>query len=195
MLPELIFASHNPGKTREIAALLNAVGTVRSLSDIGFTDDIIENGSTLRENAWIKANTIFDHTGLNCFADDTGLHVEYLNGEPGIHSARYAGPNCNSQDNMVKLLEALKYATNRNACFITVICLIFEGHTYYFEGRMDGRIISEQRGEKGFGYDPVFCPDGSDRTLAEMSMEEKNRISHRAKAFDAMFQFLKQQVK
>ncbi|OYU96826.1 MAG: non-canonical purine NTP pyrophosphatase, RdgB/HAM1 family [Bacteroidetes bacterium B1(2017)] len=187
----LIFASHNANKTKEISALLTGLVTVSSLSDIGYTQEIIESGSTLNENAFIKANTIFLHSSQNCFADDTGLLVDALNGQPGVYSARYAGPENNSQKNNAKLLNALEFVENRKAKFVTVICLFWKGQTHYFEGVLEGEITTEIKGEKGFGYDPIFRPLGSNRNLAEMELAEKNAISHRAKAFQKMLEFLK----
>lgn len=183
---KVIFASHNKNKTREIASLLDGLIQVYSLADIGFFEEIIESGSTLDENALIKAQTLFKHTGMNCFADDTGLMVEALNGQPGIHSARYAGEQKSSADNIIKLLEALKGKENRKAFFKTTICLILNGKIHYFEGILQGKISHEMRGKDGFGYDPIFIPAGFSKTLAEMTLEEKNAISHRARAFMAM---------
>jgi len=192
MLPKLIFATHNQNKSREIGALLQGVMQVVSLEEIGFFEEIVENGATLQENARIKAKTIFDHSGLNCFADDTGLEVEALHGAPGVYSARYAGPEKSAEKNNQKLVHALASFSNKSARFVTQICLFLEGKEYFFEGELKGTILAEPRGTEGFGYDPIFMPLGSDRTLAEMSLAEKNTQSHRAKAFHQMIDFLKE---
>ena len=188
---KLIFASHNVHKTAEIAKLLPGNWIVNSLSDIDYHSEIVEDGLTLQANALIKAQTIFEATQFNCFADDTGLMVEALNGNPGVFSARFAGPEKDSSKNNHKLLMDLAGIDNRTAYFSTFICLILNGEIQYFEGRMDGHITQSASGNNGFGYDPIFMPVGSNRTLAEMSMEEKNTISHRAKAFEKMKLFLK----
>lgn len=193
MLPEIIFATHNSNKAKEIAALFEGICLVKSLNEIQFTKDIPETGNTLKENAWIKASTIYKETGLNCFADDTGLLVEALDGRPGVHSARYAGPNAQAAENNQKLLIELNHYTNRSAAFVTVICLCLKGTYQYFEGRLEGNLLTELRGSGGFGYDPLFVPIGFDRTLAEMSLEEKNRISHRGKALRKLLEFLSDQ--
>jgi XTP/dITP diphosphohydrolase len=189
MLPKLIFASHNPNKTREIANLLNGTMLVQSLNDIGFTKEIIEDGLTLHENAHIKSSTIYQLTGLNCFADDTGLMVESLGGEPGVFSARYAGEEKDTSKNNQKLLSNLTNVANRNAKFVTVISLYLQGTEYFFEGILNGTITHQLIGEQGFGYDPLFMPIGSNRTLAQMSLDEKNKISHRKIAFKKMADF------
>ena len=187
---ELIFASHNENKVKEIAALIGSGYTVKSLSAIGFNTEIVENGSTLTENALIKARTIYQATNKNCFADDTGLLVEALNDEPGVFSARYAGIQKNDQDNMNLLLENLKNKSNRNANFTTVIALIMDGKEYLFEGKLFGEIITEKIGSNGFGYDPIFKPKDFNITLAQMDLNKKNTISHRALAFKKMIDFL-----
>ncbi len=187
---KLIFASHNANKTAEIAKLLPNNWLVNSLNDIAYHSEIIEDGLTLQANALIKARTIFEATQCNCFADDTGLMVDALNGNPGVLSARFAGPEKNSDNNNKKLLQDLAGQENRKAHFSTFICLILDGNIHFFEGRMDGQITLSPSGGNGFGYDPIFMPVGSNRTLAEMSMEEKNAISHRAKAFEKMKLFL-----
>jgi len=187
---ELIFASHNENKVTEIAALIGSGYSVKSLSAIGFNTEIIENGSTLTENALIKARTIYQATNKNCFADDTGLLVEALNNEPGVFSARYAGNQKNDHDNMNLLLENLKNKSNRNANFTTVIALIMDGKEYLFEGKLFGEIITEKIGSNGFGYDPIFKPKDFNITLAQMDLNKKNTISHRALAFKKMIDFL-----
>ncbi len=187
---KLIFASHNQNKVKEINSLFNGIAKVYSLNDIGIIEEIPETGETLKENSLIKAKACFDITGLNVFADDTGLEVEALNGAPGVYSARYAGPEKLAWKNMEKLIEALSDKTNKNARFVSWICLIYNNNTYYFEGELKGTIINEMRGVNGFGYDPIFIPEGETRTLAEMSSEEKNNISHRAIAMEKMKEFL-----
>ncbi len=189
-MKEIIFVTHNANKTREISALLDGQISVYSLDEIGYREDIIENGISLEENATVKAKTIYDLTKRNCFADDTGLFVEALNGDPGVYSARYAGDQKDSNLNMDKLLRELAGKENRKAKFITLICLIFHSDIYYFEGQLSGVINRKKMGRSGFGYDPVFVPDGFSKTLAELNLEEKNKISHRAKAFLAMKNFL-----
>jgi len=190
MLPQLIFATQNLNKAFEINALLEGKFDVRSLLDLGYTNDIPETGHTLEGNALIKARHVHKLTGANCFADDTGLEVAALNGAPGVYSARYAGGQKNDSDNIDLLLQKLKDETDRKAHFRTVIALIFEGEEYLFEGIVKGEIVTEKKGNGGFGYDPVFKPEGSDATFAQMLLEEKNKISHRARAFAQMKTFL-----
>lgn len=187
---KLIFASHNRYKTQEIAAIFQHEAEIVSLEDIGFFEDIAETGSTLRENALIKARAVYKVTGLPCFADDTGLIVDALNGEPGVHSARYAGPEKNFEANNQKLLARLEQGTQRTARFETVICLIINDKEYFFTGVLNGSIGFEPLGNQGFGYDPIFIPEGSSKTLAQLTMEEKNAISHRALAFAHLLQFI-----
>ncbi len=189
---ELIFATNNQNKVTEIQAKLNDGFYLKSLKDIGFYSEIPEDFETLEENAEQKADTIYKVTGKNCFADDTGLLVDELNGEPGVFSARYAGEHCNSKDNIYKLIKNLNGNENRNAHFKTIICLILDGEKHFFTGIAEGEITENVSGEEGFGYDPIFKPKGFDKTFAEMSMAEKNKISHRAKAFDKMIEFLKE---
>lgn len=186
----LVFASHNLNKTKEIAQLIGNSMSIQSLDEIGCLDEIIENGNTLRENASIKSNFIFSNYKMNCFADDTGLLVESLNNEPGVFSARYAGEQKNADDNMNLLLKKLDGISNRRAKFVTVISLIIDGVESFFEGELCGEIITEKKGNKGFGYDPIFMPDGYSITLAEMDMNEKNKISHRAIAFNKLKNYL-----
>ena len=183
---ELIFASHNKNKAYEIEKKLAAQYKIITLDDIGIHDEIIENGLTLTENAIIKAEFVFKKINKNCFADDTGLMVDALNGEPGVFSARYAGTEKIDNNNMDLLLKNLTGIENRKAKFVTAICLIYQGVQHMIEGELHGRIIDEKRGNYGFGYDPIFVPDGYDITLAEMDMDEKNKISHRAKAIEKM---------
>lgn len=187
---DLVFASGNEHKVLEVEGKLGGVVKLRSLTAIGCLEDIEETGLTLEENARIKAAHVWSNYGLNCFADDTGLEVEALHGAPGVYSARFAGPQKNASDNMALLLEKLKGAQNRRARFRTVICLIMDGQEHLFEGIVDGTIIEVPRGGEGFGYDPVFVPNGAKGTFAEMSMEEKNTMSHRGRALKALSDFL-----
>jgi XTP/dITP diphosphohydrolase len=187
---EIIFASNNVNKIREINNVLGKSFTLLSLQDINMNEDIPENEMTLEGNALHKARHIFKATRMNVFADDTGLEVEALNGRPGVHSARFAGKKKDSDANINKLLALLKNKTNRKARFRTVIALIYDGREYLFEGIVKGTIINEKRGKEGFGYDPVFIPEGKSLTFAEMDLDEKNKISHRAKAFEKLKVFL-----
>ena len=187
---EIIFASNNLNKIREINNVLGNSFTLLSLQDLNINEDIPENEMTLEGNALYKARHIFKASGKNVFADDTGLEVEALNGRPGVHSARFAGENKDSDANIEKLLSLLENETNRNARFRTVIALILNGKEYLFEGTVSGKIIRARRGKQGFGYDPVFIPDGKSVTFAEMDLEEKNMISHRARAFEKLRLFL-----
>lgn len=190
MTTTLIFASQNSNKIKEIQALLPTNIQIKSLADIDCLIDIPETGNTLEENAVLKANYITQHYGLDSFADDSGLEVEALNGEPGVFSARYAGEQKNSLDNMNLLLENLKNKTNRKACFKTVIALNYLGKQYIFTGIINGEITHEKIGNQGFGYDPIFIPEGYAQTFAEMSLEEKGKISHRALATKQLVDFL-----
>lgn len=187
---EIIFATHNPNKLKEVQQLLPAHLHLKGLKEIGFTKDIPETGNTLNENAWIKADTIFNTSGIACFADDTGLEVSVLNGAPGVYSARYAGPEANALKNMEKLLQALESHTDRSAQFRTVIALHFNQQKFTFEGVVKGKIIRTPRGSGGFGYDPIFQPDGFETTFAEMDLDTKNKISHRGLAFQQLLHFL-----
>ena len=187
---ELIFATNNSHKVEEIQAAIGNKVKIRTLSDAGIDIDIPEPHDTLEANALEKAKTIHEMTHANCFSEDTGLEVEALNGDPGVKSARYAGNEKNFQKNIDKLLVNLETTENRNARFRTVISLIWNDKEYFFEGSCDGRIIQVQRGEQGFGYDPVFVPLGADKTFAEMTMNEKNQYSHRKKAADKLVLFL-----
>lgn len=187
---EIVFASNNLHKIKEINNVLGDSFKLLSLSDIKMEEDIPEDELTLEGNALQKARFIHKATAMNVFADDTGLETEALNGEPGVHSARFAGENKNSEANIDKLLSLMENNTNRKARFRTVIALILEGKEYLFEGIVTGKIISERRGRMGFGYDPVFIPDGSKVTFAEMELDEKNLISHRARAFAKLKSFL-----
>ena len=187
---EIIFASNNVNKIREISNVLGSSFILLSLKDIDMDEDIPENELTLEGNALLKARHIFKAAGMNVFADDTGLEVEALNGQPGVHSARFAGENKDSDANIEKLLSLLENESNRKARFRTIIALILNGREYLFEGSVAGTIISKRRGKEGFGYDPVFIPEGNTLTFAEMDLDEKNKISHRAKAFESLRLFL-----
>ncbi len=191
---KLIFASHNHHKTKEIQHVFQSFAEIKSLTDIGFDLEIEENGLTLKNNAEIKAKTIWAATQLSCFADDTGLMVTALNNEPGVHSARYAGLEKDPVANNKKLLQALNGKENWGARFVTIICLIINNEMHYFEGELKGTITPEPKGSEGFGYDPIFIPENDTRTLAQLSLEEKNKISHRGKAFAQMLDFIKNRV-
>jgi XTP/dITP diphosphohydrolase len=187
---ELVFASGNENKVLEVAKKLGGTIPLKGLRDIGCTTDLPETSETLEGNAQQKARYVWDHFKVNCFADDTGLEVTALNMEPGVYSARYAGEQRNSSDNMQLLLENLKPHADRSARFRTVICLIIEGEEFLFEGMVQGSIRQTPSGNEGFGYDPIFEPIGYAITFAEMSLEEKNTISHRGKAIAALRDFL-----
>lgn len=176
---QLVFASNNQNKIKEIQALLPSTIQIISLKDIGCHEDIPETADTIEGNALIKARYVKETYGYNCFADDTGLEVEALNGEPGVYSARYAGEQKSAADNMKKLLQALENTTNRKAQFKTVIALILDNNEYLLEGIIKGTIGTEEIGNQGFGYDPIFTPMGSQKTFAELSLKEKSQISHR----------------
>ncbi|MDD4820469.1 MAG: non-canonical purine NTP diphosphatase [Flavobacteriales bacterium] len=188
---ELIFATHNAHKAEEIKALLPDGFSVKTLSEIGCNTEIPETGGTLEENSLQKANYVKEHFGGDCFADDTGLMVDALGGAPGVYSARYAGEDATYADNVNKLLAALSSEKNRKAHFATVITLLLHGKKYTFTGSVNGVITTNIHGEGGFGYDPIFLPDGFSKTFAQMSMDEKGKISHRGRAFSKMIDFLK----
>lgn len=187
---KLVFATNNPHKLKEIQPLLGDQITLVSLNDIGHTQDLPEEQETLEGNAYQKAKYVYDHYGLNCFADDTGLEVDSLNGMPGVYSARYAGKEKNPRANIDKLLKELKGAANRKARFRTVISLIIDDSERRFDGVVNGEIINQMRGSEGFGYDPVFMPEGYDITFAEMPLDEKNTISHRSRAIQKLADYL-----
>ncbi len=190
---ELVFATNNKHKIREISDLLDKNFRILGLADLGITEDIPEEAETLEENALFKARYVHEKTGLNVFADDTGLEVSSLGGAPGVYSARYAGESKSFDDNIEKLLREMKDLSERSARFRTVIALIIDGSEYLFEGTVEGEIIRERRGSSGFGYDPVFLASGYDLTFAEIPLSEKNRISHRAKAMRKLIGFLSDQ--
>ena len=187
---DIVFATHNRHKSEEACQILGPRWTLRNLHDLGQTEEIPETADTLQGNALQKAQFVYDKFHLSCFADDTGLEVEALNGAPGVYSARYAGEHCSFADNVNKLLHEMQGKTNRRACFKTVVALILDGEAHFFEGRVDGTIIESPRGGEGFGYDPVFVPDGFNETFAEMSAEQKNKISHRGRAMAKLIEFL-----
>ncbi|MBP7506698.1 MAG: non-canonical purine NTP diphosphatase [Prolixibacteraceae bacterium] len=187
---KLVFATNNEHKINEIREMLSDKFILVSLDQIGCYDDIPETSETIEENASQKARYIYDKYGLNCFADDTGLEVEALNMEPGIYSARYAGPQRSSEDNIDKLISELDKIKNRKARFRTVISLIIDGKESLFEGIVNGSILKERKGKKGFGYDPVFQPEGYSLSFAEMDLNEKNKISHRGQAIAKLTSFL-----
>lgn len=189
-MQQLVFATNNRHKLDEVSAKLNGAIQLLTLNDIGCYDDIEETGATFKANASIKSHHVYAEYKLNCFGDDSGLEIYALNGEPGVYSARYAGTHGNHAANISKVLDNLKGETNRNARFRTVISLIWNGEEYFFEGTVEGTIRQEPSGNDGFGYDPIFEPAGYDITFAEMSMEEKNAISHRAKAMEKLIAFL-----
>ena len=190
MINKLVFATNNPNKVAEIKKVLGNSFEVISLKDAGIDIDIPEPYETLEENAATKSNTIFTLTGNDCFSEDTGLFVDSLNGEPGVKSARYAGEPASNKANIDKLLFKMDKNENRKARFRTVISLIANGKEFQFEGICEGRILPEPVGEKGFGYDAVFMPNGSEKSFAQMEMEEKNIYSHRKKAVAKLVQFL-----
>ncbi|HHU34273.1 MAG TPA: non-canonical purine NTP diphosphatase [Bacteroidetes bacterium] len=187
---ELLFASNNSHKVTEINNILGNSFVLKGLKDADITEDIPETAPTLEGNALQKARYVHEKTGRDVFADDTGLEVESLNGMPGVNSARFAGENKDSDANIDKLLLMLKGKENRKARFRTVIALIIGGEEHLFEGIVEGTIISDRRGREGFGYDPIFVPEGRDITFAEMPLTEKNKISHRARAFEKLRAFL-----
>ena len=190
-MKKIVFATNNQHKLSEIRDILGNDFEVISLKELGFDEEIPETGDTLAENASQKSYFILDRYQVDCFSDDTGLEVEALNGEPGVYSARYAGEDCSYDDNVNKLLKELGDSENRKAAFKTVISLLLDGKEYLFEGRVDGVITNDKRGSGGFGYDPVFLPDGYDQTFSEMSAELKNKISHRGRATAKLVAFLK----
>ena len=188
---KLVFATNNEHKLKELQAILGERFELLSLHDIGCNEDIPEEQPTLEGNARQKAFYVFEKYGYSCFADDTGLEIESLNGEPGVYSARYAGPAKNSEENMKMVLNKLSKINNRKARFRTVISLVMNGKEKQFEGIIEGDILREKRGNSGFGYDPIFLPAGFEHSFAEMSLDEKNEISHRGRAVAQLVQYLK----
>ncbi|MCX6281897.1 MAG: RdgB/HAM1 family non-canonical purine NTP pyrophosphatase [Bacteroidetes bacterium] len=186
----LIFATNNLHKLRELQEITGNTLTVKSLADIGFDSEIPETQPTIEGNARQKARFIYEKTGMDCFADDTGLEISALEGRPGVYSARYAGEGCSFADNVNKVLKEMQGLDDRRACFRCVICLIYKGNEFVFEGRIDGEITLDPSGEDGFGYDPVFIPEGQSQTFAGMPAYLKNGLSHRGRAVHKMLQFL-----
>ncbi len=187
---QLVFATNNEHKLRELGEILKGEFSLLSLNDISCSEEIPETGNTLEANASQKSFYIWDRYKIDCFSDDTGLEIAALNNEPGVRSARYAGEGRNSEDNVTKVLHALQGEKNRKACFRCVISLIINGKEYLFEGRADGEILTERRGAAGFGYDPIFCPDGYSQSFAEMDSLVKNTLSHRGHAVQKLVRFL-----
>ena len=186
---KICFVTGNKNKLREVQKLLLSYNLL-SLEDLDFSDDIPETEDTIDGNAFLKADHIHKKFGLSCFSDDTGLFIESLDGQPGVMSARFAGSNCNSEDNISLVLEMLSGIENRKAFFRTVICLIVNGKVNYFHGEVKGQISKEKAGYKGFGYDPIFIPDGFNKTFSEFTLDEKNELSHRAIAVNKLVNFL-----
>ena len=187
---DLIFASQNQNKVNELKSILPPNLSIQSLSDIGFHEDIAETALTIEGNSLLKAQTIYDKYKMNCLSDDTGLEVKFLNGEPGVFSARYAGENASSKENITKLLSRLDSVSSRSARFKTIVTLVFEGNVYQFEGIIEGKIAVNEMGENGFGYDPVFVPKGSEVSFAQMSAFKKNQMSHRYLALKKASSFI-----
>ena len=187
---QLIFATHNKNKLKEVRSLIPSTIELLSLDDINLLEEIEETATTIEGNALLKAQTIYKQTGINCFADDSGLLVDALNGAPGVYSARYAGEHKSDSDNLEKLLKELSNKEDRNAHFKTVMALIINGQEYLFEGIINGTITKEKSGVNGFGYDPIFLPNGYTETFAEMSSDIKNVISHRAQAMKQLLEFM-----
>ena len=190
---KLVFATNNQNKVNEIKSLIGNGVEILSLKDIGCNEELPETKETLEGNALQKARYVADNYNVNCFADDTGLEIESLNGAPGVYSARYAGVECKAEDNMTKVLAELGDKENRLAKFRTIVALIIKGEEHSFEGKIDGSITRSKSGSDGFGYDPIFQPNGFDITFSEMSMAEKNAISHRGKAVAKLVAFLKEE--
>jgi XTP/dITP diphosphohydrolase len=186
----LIFATSNQNKVLEIQKILPKKFNIKSLKDLNYFEDVPENETTIEGNAIFKAKYIYEKFNINVFADDTGLEVEALNGEPGVHSARYAGTTRNSEKNIKKLLKNLKNIKNRNARFKTVIALIINNKLHIFSGIVEGYILDSPKGNNGFGYDPIFCPNGFDKSFAELTLKEKNLISHRSFAMKKLIDFI-----
>ena len=192
---KIVFATNNPNKLAEIRQLMPKGIVILSLKDINCFEELPETSETLEDNAAQKAFYVFDNYGQNCFADDTGLEIDALDGRPGVYSARYAGLECKPEDNIQKILEEMKGEMNRDASFRTIISLVIDGKEFQFEGEVEGQIIPEKWGKKGFGYDPIFLADGHEKSFAQMSMEEKGAISHRGLAVKKLIQFLEKRVK
>lgn len=192
---KIVFATNNPNKLAEIRQLMPKGIEILSLKDINCLEELPETSDTLEDNAAQKAFYVYDNYGHNCFADDTGLEIDALDGRPGVYSARYAGEDCLAEDNMQKVLSELEGEFNRDAIFRTAISLVIEGEEFQFEGMVEGQIIPEKWGEKGFGYDPIFLADGYEQSFAQMNMEEKSAISHRGEAVRNLIGFLAKRLK
>lgn len=190
-MKKLVFATNNDHKLKELRQIVPSEFELVSLNDIGCTDDIPETGTTLEVNAAQKSFYIWNKYSIDCFADDTGLEIEALGNEPGVYSARYAGEDKSPEDNLLKVLEKMVNVTNRKARFRCVVSLVIEGAEKQFEGIVEGKILTAKQGEAGFGYDPIFMPDGYNQSFAEMSAEDKNRISHRGLAVNKLVEYLK----
>lgn len=186
---KIVFATGNPNKLKEINSAINGFKII-GLKDLGITEEIPETGDTLMKNALQKAKYVYNKTGLDCFSDDTGLEIEALNYRPGVYSAMYAGPDCNAENNIRKVLQELEESTNRKAQFKTVIALILNGKEYFFKGVVNGVILKERSGKGGFGYDPIFRPIGYEESFAKMTIDQKNEISHRGLAVKKLITFL-----
>jgi XTP/dITP diphosphohydrolase len=189
---KLVFATNNLNKLKEVQEMLSNSIEILSLNDINCFDEVDETETTLEGNAKLKADYITHNFGYNCFADDTGLEVESLDGKPGVYSARFAGEPANAENNMQKLLTDLEFKENRKAQFRTAICLNLDGKQFFFEGICKGDILKEKQGDKGFGYDPIFKPEGFSKSFAIMNSKEKNTISHRGVAIQKLIEFLKE---
>ena len=190
---ELVFATSNKGKYNEVKKMMPRNINLLSLNDLNFIGDIQETGKTLKQNAKIKSDFIFNNFGINCFADDSGLEIDSLNGMPGIYSARFAGKTCNSNDNIEKVWKLLTGYKNTDAKFKSILSLNIDGKTFFFKGKIDGKIIFNKRGTNGFGYDSIFVPNGYNKTFAELNSVEKNEISHRSEALKRLIIFLDKQ--
>lgn len=186
------FATHNKHKLSEVQNIIGNKVTIKSISELQCFEEIPETGNSLEENALQKARYIYNKYHCNCFADDTGLEIDALGGRPGVYSARYAGENCSFEDNMRKVLLEMQGITDRSARFRAVIALIIDGKEYLFEGKVEGEIIEDEKGDAGFGYDPIFRPKGFSETFAEMPADKKNEISHRGLAVEKLIAFLSQ---
>lgn len=193
MMQKIVFATGNKNKLKEAREILGATWQLASLTDIGCTEEIPETKGTIQGNAIQKAEYIKEKYGIDCFAEDTGLEVHALNGEPGVYSARYAGPGAQSKDNIALVLDKLKGADDRSARFKTVIALFFRGELHTFEGIVNGKILASEKGSGGFGYDPIFQPDGYSESFGELPAEVKNKISHRARALRDFAAFMQEQ--
>lgn len=193
-MKEIVFASNNKNKLEEIQSMLSGKFRIISLKDINCNEELPETSDSIEGNALQKARYVFENYGIDCFADDTGLEVASLGGRPGVYSARYAGPDCSAEENMDKLLYEMSGIKNRNARFKTVIALILNGEEKLFEGIVDGEITLSKSGKKGFGYDPIFIPEGSVNTFAEMKPEDKNLISHRGRAIKQFMKYINSSI-